>query len=303
MSTNRAAILTKAHRVLKKHYKPVAPPSDRPLLEHLLYSCVLEQAKHEQADEALALLDESYFDWNEVRVTTIGELAETMSMLPDAPTAGRRLKRVLHHVFETHYAFDIEFMKKQNLGKSVQDIGKLKGVTPFVLAYFTQNGLGGHSIPLGDLEFDILYAIGAINEKELKKKKATGMERAIPKAKGVEFGSLLHQIAVEFAGAPFSNRIRAILLEISPDAKERMPKRGKKEEPKQEAKPAKKKAAAKSEAKPAAKKAAKAKPVEKAAPKKKKVVKKAKAAAKKTPAKKTKAKKSDTKRLSKKKPR
>ena len=153
MSTNnRAAILTKAHRVLKKHYKPIAPPSDRPLLEHLLYSCVLEQAKNEQADEALALLQQSYFDWNEVRVTTIGELAETMSMLPDAPVAARRLKRVLHHVFEAHYAFDIEFLKKQNLGKSVQDIGKLKGVSPFVLAYFTQNGLSGHAIPVGDLE-------------------------------------------------------------------------------------------------------------------------------------------------------
>ena len=51
MSTNRAALLTKLHKVLKKHYKPVSPPKDRTVLEHLLYACCLENARPEAADD------------------------------------------------------------------------------------------------------------------------------------------------------------------------------------------------------------------------------------------------------------
>ena len=49
---NRAALLSKAHKVLKKHYQPVSPPSDRTVLEHLLYACCVENAGFEAADEA-----------------------------------------------------------------------------------------------------------------------------------------------------------------------------------------------------------------------------------------------------------
>ena len=50
---NRASKITKAHKVLKKHYKPYVL-ADRPVLEHLLYACCLESAMHEAADEAFA---------------------------------------------------------------------------------------------------------------------------------------------------------------------------------------------------------------------------------------------------------
>ncbi|MDP6443871.1 MAG: hypothetical protein QGG36_17835 [Pirellulaceae bacterium] len=313
MSTNRAALLTKAHRVLKKHYKPVAPPSDRTLLEHYLFSCCLEGAKHEQAEEAFALLQQKYFDWNEVRVTTPSELAHVVSALPSAQRDAARLKRSLHSLFEAHYTFDVEFLKKENIGKAVKEIEKLKGVTPFTVNYVVQNALGGHAIPVNNSGLDVMYVLGVISENERNKKRVPGLERAISKNKGVEFGSLLHQISVEYGQTPFSNRVRAILLEIADDAKERFPKRASKAE--KDAKESKKssggkKVTAAGKAKPAGKKAAAAKTEKKSAKKKtpvkktpaKKAAKKpvAKKAPKKTPTKKT---KSPTSRLSKKKPR
>ena len=51
------------------------------------------------------------------------------------------------------------------------------------------------------------------------------MERAIPKSKGQEFGSLLHQLGADFIANPFSPQVRELLLSIAPDAKERFPKR------------------------------------------------------------------------------
>lgn len=241
MSTpNRATLLAKTHKVLKKHYKPAAPPAERTLLEHLLYASCLENASFEAADEAFARLQQSYFDWNEIRVTTVAELSESMSMLPDAAAAALRLKRGLQGVFETHYAFDLEFLKKQNIGKALKELEKLGKLTEFSLAYVNQHGLGGHSIPTNVSALHTLVVLGIITESEAAANKVPGMERAIAKSKGVEFGSLLHQLAVDYAATPGGTKVRAILLEISPSAKERMTKRSvKHDEPEEKQEPEK----------------------------------------------------------------
>ena len=224
-ASNRAALISKTYKVLKKYYKPVKPPTDRTLLEHLLYACCLENATHEAADEAFAKVQQSFFDWNEIRVTTVAELAETMSSLPDPAAAAMRLKKCLQSVFETHYAFDIEALQKQNLGKAIEQLEKFSGMTPFVVAYVSQNGLEGHSIPTSQGALDALEVIGIISEADAKKHRVPGLERAISKAKGVEFASLLHQLGSDFFASPWGSKVRTILVEIEPEAKDRLPKR------------------------------------------------------------------------------
>ena len=299
-SSNRATKINKIQRVIKKHYKAVSPP-DRPILEHLLYACCLENAAPEQADEAFAKLQKPhFFDWNEVRVTTIAELAEVMSMLPDPKEAANRVRRSLQSLFEAHYSFDLDFFRKQGLGKSVQQLSGLDGVTPFVVAYVTQRGLAGHAIPVNRGALEIMRLLEVISDNEALKYKVPGLERTIAKTKGAEFGSLLQQLGADYHNTPHSPRVRNILIEIDASVKDRLPKRKKPAEKpakkaakktpekktanKEAEKPAKK--TAKKAAKKPAKKAAKAKP----SPTKKKATKKA-------------AKRSATKKLAKKKPR
>ncbi len=219
---NRSAQLTKVHKVLKKHYKPVAPPAERAALEHLLYACCLENARYEAADEAFARLKELYFDWNEIRVTTVSELAEVLAGIPDAAGAGQRIKKALQSVFESAYSFDIEALRKQNLGKAEKDLEKVNGSTPFVRSYVTQHALAGHSIPISKGALDVLYAIGIINDSEADKWQVPGLERAIPKNKGLEFGSLLQQLASDLVASPGSSKVRGILSEIDSGFKDRL---------------------------------------------------------------------------------
>lgn len=227
---NRAALIAKVHKVLKKHYKAYDPPVERTVLEHLLYACCLENARFEAADEAFAKLRETYFDWNEIRVTTVTELAEIISGLPSATAAAQRIKRSLQSVFETNYSFEMEPLKKQNLGKAEKDLEKIQGTSPFVRAYVCQNALGGHSIPVSPGSLEVLYAVGVINDAEADKHQVPGLERAIPKNKGIEFGSLLQQVGADFHASPGSTKLRAILAEIDPDFKEKLAKRAAKVE-------------------------------------------------------------------------
>lgn len=296
---NRAAVLTKAHKVLKRHYAPVKATDERNVLENLLFACLLENAPYDKAEEAYAGLMEQFFDLNEVRVTTVRELSEVMKALPNPETASANLKQMLQSVFETHYSFDLEALHKQNLGKAVQQLEKYQGVSPFVVSYTVQHGLGGHSIPVDEGSLQTLVVLGAITEAEAEKKTAPGLERAIPKTKGVEFGSLLHQLGVDYYASPFSTRVRGILLEIDPEARSRFPKRGSKKSAEEAApepapKPTKKASAASA---PPAKKTAKVKK-KKAESKPAAEVKKG-TSKKKTPAK----KKTTSKRISHRKPR
>ena len=307
MSTsNRAGLYKKTFRVLKKHYKPVIPVADRSLLEHLLYACCLENSQPEPADEAYAKLQESYYDWNEIRVTSVSELAETLSALTDPADASTRLKQVLQVVFETYYSFDLEHLKKQNLGKTVKELEKYQGTTGFSVDYITQNGLAGHSIATNRGTVKALVVLGIVSEAEAKKRRLPGMERAIAKPKGIEFSSLLHQLGTDFDMTPFSTRVRAILLEIAADAKSRFPKRKTRKKAVEEVAPpapAKAEAAPKKAAKKKAapKKAAKKKAAPKKAAKKKAAPKKA-AKKKAAPKKQAKGKKTAAKKSSKSKP-
>ena len=224
-ASNRAEILTKTAKVLKKHYKPAAPPSDRSVLEHLLYACCLENSKHDVTDDVFAKLQESYYDWNEVRVTTIAELSEMMAPLNDPPQAANRLKRALQGVFEKYYSFEIDILRKGNLGKAIKEFESINGITPFAVSYVAQNALSGHSIPVNAGAFRLFVVLEVVTEAEAEKDRIPGLERAIPKTKGIEFGSLLHQLAVDFASSPFSPKIRAIICEIDATAKARLPKR------------------------------------------------------------------------------
>ena len=77
-----------------------------------------------------------------------------------------------------------------------------------------------------------MHAVGVISDTEAAKGSVPGLERAIPKTKGPEVASLLHQLGVELHRSPYGPTIRKLLLEIDSGCKERLPKRpSKKAEP------------------------------------------------------------------------
>jgi endonuclease-3 len=224
-SVSRTAQFTKLHRLLKKHYRPVAPDSKRPVLEHLLFACCLEDVHHQAAEEAYAALEHTFFDWNEVRVTSVTELSEVMRGLPDPRAAANRVKRVLQSVFEGTYAFDLEDRRKENLGPTIKWFRKIDGTTSFSVAYVVQSALGGHAIPVDTGTLRVLRIVGLISDQDVEAGEVPGLERAIVKTKGVEFGSMLHQLGADFAANPYSSTLRKILLEVNPDIADQLPKR------------------------------------------------------------------------------
>lgn len=228
---NRSALLGKIHKVLKKHYKPVAPDAQRPVLEQVLFALCLENAHYPQAQAAFAALSSGFFDWNEVRVSSVKELSEVMPGLPDPTAAATEVRKALQGVFESTYSFDLETLKKLPLGQAQQKLQKMAGANAFAVACVTQWSLGGHAIPLDRGALDTLTILGVVDEAQRAAAAVPGLERAIPKTKGIEFGSLLHQLGADLVASPYSPNLHKLLLEINPEAKARLPKRQAKKPP------------------------------------------------------------------------
>jgi hypothetical protein len=228
---NRSALIARTLKVIRKHYKPVAQPKDRSVLEHLLFACLLEDSPQEAAEQVFQSLKHDYFGWNEVRVSTIRELTDALKPLVNPAASAARLKQTLHAVFESVYEFDIESLKKQNIGQAAKLLQKYNGTTPFVVAYVTQNALGGHAIPLNRGTLIALRAARVISDAEFKQAIVPGLERTVPKNKGGEVGSLLHQLGVEVGRNPYGPAARKLMLEIDPNCKDNLPKRPTKPEP------------------------------------------------------------------------
>ncbi len=222
MSTNRAGAIAKLHSALKKHYTPEPAQPTRPLLEHILYASLLEDCPAELADEGLAKCEQEFFDWNEVRVTTASELSQVLSRLPDPMKAATRLKSNLQAIFEEFYTFDLDHLKKENLGKAVAKFEKMPGMTPFVLSYTIQHGLGGHAIPVDFAAMAMMLVTGIASQTEAVSGRVPGLERAIPKSKAIEFSSLLHQAAVALNKNAKDKTARSVLDSVEKGASHRL---------------------------------------------------------------------------------
>ncbi|MBR5160210.1 MAG: hypothetical protein IKW80_01175, partial [Thermoguttaceae bacterium] len=168
-NAERAAVLKRMVTVLKKNFKVERLETERTPIEQLIYSICLENASFSAADDVYNALTHNYFDWNEVRVSSSRELAETMKNLPEPAQTGLRLKRILHYIFDQKYAFEIDEIKKMSVKAFNEYVAKMENVTPFNSAYVMMTVMGRHAIPVSSGEFEVLDILGLIDKKDREK--------------------------------------------------------------------------------------------------------------------------------------
>lgn len=229
-NAERAVVLKRMVTVLKKNFKVERPDVNRTPIEQLIYAICLENASFSAADDVYNALTHNYFDWNEVRVSSSRELAETMKNLPEPAQTGLRLKRILHYIFDQKYSFEIDEIKRMSVKAFNEYVAKMENVTPFNSAYVMMTVMGRHSIPVSSGEFEVLDILGLIDDKDREKNSVSWLERVIEKKKAIEFFSLLHQLAALYVKNPFGRKVMDILTAIVPTCKDRIPKRRKTDE-------------------------------------------------------------------------
>src|SRR5258707_9753892 len=111
---NKQKLLTHLFNAARKAAEAPPDAEPRPVLQEFVYALCREGAGRDEADQAFRNLCERFFDWNEVRVSSLRELEEAFAGLPHAGARAERLSTFLREVFETEISFDLakQLLKK-----------------------------------------------------------------------------------------------------------------------------------------------------------------------------------------------
>ncbi len=189
--------------LLKKHYGNRVPTLNHDVLDTLLFAICLENNTFSQAQDSLQRLKESFFDYNEVRVSSITELQMVFSDQSHPEWRALRIRETLQYVFEGRYSYELEDMKKKNLEAAEKHLGKVESLTPFIVNHALLHTLGAHVVPVDDNMLSAAIWLGLL-EDETKHDLATDQFKgAIRKADVPQFYFLFNQLANDVNFLPF----------------------------------------------------------------------------------------------------
>ena len=198
-TTTKQQLLTQVYAVLKKKI-PASPEPEtpHPILEEVLYAILREGVPNSEADAAFLKIKTGFVDLNEMRVSSVQEVADAIEGLAEAGNKAERIVKFLQEHFERTYTFALDDLEKKGLKQAAKQLARYKdhGVSDFVVAWVMQRSLEGHAIPLDEPTIRVLQRLGAIEEEidDLEATRAT-LEHYIPKSTGIDFSDRLIQLA------------------------------------------------------------------------------------------------------------
>src|SRR5437588_10850793 len=194
---NKQRLVTQVMSCLSKSKAPPELPG-RPVLEQFIYAVCREGSTREAADNAFKSLQEQFFDWNEVRVSSVRELADALEGVSDAEARAQRIIDFLQEVFETTFSFDLEPLQKQGLKQAAKQLARYHAANDYAVAWVVQQSLAGHAIPLDPPSLRVLRRLGLTDgdHDDLEALRAS-VEHHIPKARGPLFNDMLSALADE----------------------------------------------------------------------------------------------------------
>ena len=195
-TTSKAQFLTEVQALLKNRYKLEPGPEKLSILESVIYAICHEDATRSGATQALAQFKESFFDWNEVRVSSLEEIQGVLKNLNQADGRAFRLRRFLRQLFDKTYGFSLDALTKKPQKESIKALEEYEALaSDFVMATVTRLALAGHAIPVDAAALRALTRLGvAEGEADVPTLRAT-LERAVPKNRGTEFADLIEELA------------------------------------------------------------------------------------------------------------
>jgi endonuclease-3 len=193
---SKAKLLTDVYTLLKRRYKPKADRSAVRLsvLKAVVYGICHEATTREQANQALSRFKDEFFDWNEVRVSSLDEIQESLAGIPEPAERAQRIRRFLRQLYNRTYGFTLDALAKKPLKDALKVLQTYDAFeSDYVTATVVQQALGGHAIPIDKDTRRALERLG-ISESTVPELRAV-LERAVPKNRGAEVIDLLEDLA------------------------------------------------------------------------------------------------------------
>lgn len=215
---NKQRLLNQLFATARKHADGA---EQRPVLQEFIYGLCREDATPEQADRAYRNLCEHFFDWNEIRVSSIRELEESFAGLSGAESRAQRLVSFLQEVFETTFSFELDSLQKKGLKQAAKQLSRYQAANTYLGAWVVQRSLSGHAIPVDAPTLRCVRRLGLVDgDSEDYEAARASLEHLIAKSKGPQFTDLISHLAGEYCGEVDPNCSACPLAGECPSAQE-----------------------------------------------------------------------------------
>jgi len=192
---NKQRVVT---HLLEAFSKPTeSEPDPLPVLEQFIYGLCREDSTPEQAGRAFKTLKSRFFDWNEVRVSSVREIEDALAGLSNAESRAQRLLSFLQEVFEATFSFDLDGLTKKALKQAAKQLTRYQAADEYIGAWVVQRTLGGHSVPVDQATMRVCRRLHLIGEEDAEGARSH-LEHLVPKAKGAAFTDGVSVLAEDF---------------------------------------------------------------------------------------------------------
>lgn len=234
-AADKSQICRKFVTALQKLYGKSVPGIEMPVVETMLFAACLEDNSWHAAEQQLKKLLSTYFDLNEIRVSSVSELEATLSELREADWKGLRIRSILRHVFESTYSFDFEKLRRQTIEQAVKTLKKINDITPFIRDFLLHEILSSHIVCLDNTMLQAAKWLGLVPVTADLHEASEFLKGGLKKSEVAEFCYLLRCLATDprflprFAELPGSelsmNDVQDRLLEVQSPPKKSAAKR------------------------------------------------------------------------------
>ncbi len=196
-AVDKSQVCRKFVLALHKLYGKSVPKIDLPVIETMLFAACLEDNTWTPAEAGLKKLIASFFDLNEMRVSSVAELELALAPLHKADWKGLRIRSILRFVFETTYSFDFEKLRRQTLEQAVKTLKKIPDLTPFIRDFVLHEILGSHIVCLDESMLAAALWLGFVPAKSDLHEASEFLKGGLKKSEVSEFCYLLRCLATD----------------------------------------------------------------------------------------------------------
>ena len=183
--------------LLQKEYGHAVPQFSLPVLETMLFAACLEDNSWSAALEGYERLHKNYYDLNEIRVSSVAEIEETLSDLRAADWKGLRIRGLLRFVFESTYSFQYEKLKRLTLDSAHKRLKRIESITPFIRSFTLQQSLSGYLLCLDTVSTMAAIRLGIVHPGVTEEQAAEFLKPGLKKADTFSFAWYLLCLATD----------------------------------------------------------------------------------------------------------
>jgi endonuclease III len=193
-SREYAQRLQKLYRGLKRAHAKTAVVSYDDPIDALIFGVISERMSDPAAQTALAGMNKTFIDHNDLRVSRVEELVELFEEdTPSGRQAAATLTMALRAVFDSFHTLSLSGLKKVGKRPAREALERLQGTSPFVVDYCMLTSFQAHAIPLTAAMVEYLRAHEIVDPQANEGDIEGFLLRQVAAKNAYEFYSLLRR--------------------------------------------------------------------------------------------------------------